>query len=105
MARRGKRSKKGGSSVRSTSVLTALFAAAPALFILTNTPSGASAGPLGSLLSGGASWQTLQNFGWSLAQNVIQNWLSLLLVVAVVFVVVKVIRKAGSPHITKHLRL
>lgn len=102
--RRSKRSKRG--TAHSTSVLTALFAAAPALFILTNTPAGASSGPIGSLLSGGGSWQSVQNFGWTLAQNVIQNWVALLILVAIVFVVVKVIRKAGAgTHITRHLRL
>lgn len=87
-------------------MLTALFAATPALFILTNTPAGSGGSPLGQLLGGGGSWQTIQNAGWALAQNVIQNWVVILILVAVVFVVIKIVRKAGhGTRITKHLRM
>jgi uncharacterized membrane protein len=93
-------------SVSTYSLLGGLFAAAPALFILTNTPSGGGSSPLGSILGGGGSWQSIQNAGWTLAQNVMQNWVTLLILVAIVYVVVKVIRKAGrGVHITKHIRL
>ena len=87
-------------------MLTAVFAAAPALFILTNTPAGSSSGPLGSLLGGGGSWQSIQTAGWALAQNVMQNWVPLLILVVIVFLVVKVIKKAGrGARISKHLKL
>ncbi|MGI0053517.1 MAG: hypothetical protein ACRECR_04570 [Thermoplasmata archaeon] len=97
--------KKGRrASVHSTSVLTALFAAAPALFVLTANSTGTS--PLGALLGGGGSWQSIQGAGWALAGNVSQNWVTLLIMVAVVWVVVTVVRKAGrGARITKHLRL
>jgi len=96
----GKR--KSRRSRHHTSVLTALFAVAPAAFVLTNPVGGAS--PIGSLLSGGGSWQSIQNFGWGLAQNVMQNWVSILILLLVVFVAVKVIRRMGrSAHITRSL--
>ena len=90
---------------KSTSILTALFAVTPALFILTNTPSGASGSPLGNLLGGGGNWQSIQDAGWALAQNVIQNWVAILIILAVVYVAIKVVRKMGhGARITRHLR-
>lgn len=103
MARRRGRGKRG--SAKSTSILTALFAVTPALFILTNTPAGASGSPLGNLLGGGGNWQSIQNAGWALAQNVIQNWVAILIILAVVYVAIKVVRKMGhGAKITRHLR-
>ncbi|HVA93186.1 MAG TPA: hypothetical protein VNL71_25480 [Chloroflexota bacterium] len=101
--RRGRKNKRG--TGHSTSILTALFASAPALFLLTNTPSGSGASPLGNLLGGGGNWQSIQNAGWALAQNVMQNWVAILILLAIVFVAVKVVRKLGAgARITRHLR-
>jgi len=101
--RRGKRSKSG--KAHTTSLLTALFAITPAAFILSNTPGGASGSPIGSLLGGGGSWQSIQNAVWALAQNVIQNWVTVLILLAVVFVAIKVVRKLGAgARITRHIR-
>src|SRR5258708_9053746 len=101
-----KKKGKRGTATHSTSVLTALFAADPALFILTNTPAGSPASPLGSFFAtGGASWGSIQNAGWALYQNIAQNWVGLLVVVLIVFVVVKVLKHAGHPKITRHLRM
>jgi len=103
MARRRK-SKRGVG--HSTSLLTALFAVTPAAYLLTNTPSGSSSSPLGSLLGGGGSWQSIQNSVWALAQNVIQNWVTVLILLLIVFVAIKVVHKLGrGGRITKHLRL
>lgn len=102
MARR--KNKRG--TTHTTSVLTALFALTPAALILTNTPSGAGSSPIGALLSGGGSWQSIQNFGWALAQNVIQNWVVIAILLLLIFGLVKITRRLGAgARITRHLRL
>jgi len=98
--RRGKRG-----STKSVSLLTTLFAVTPALFVLTNTPSGMSSSALGYLLTS-SGWQGLQNAGVALVAAVIQNWVTILILLAVIFVAIKVTHKLGrGARITKHLRL
>lgn len=97
--------KKKAPRTHSTSILTALFAVVPAAFLLTNTPAGATTGPLGYLLTSN-NWQGIVQAFSVLAQNVIQNWLTVLILLAVVFISIKVVRKAGrGARITKHLRM
>jgi len=101
--RRGRRSKRG--TGRSTSILTALFAVTPALFIFTNTPAGSSGSPLSLVLNSANSPLALGAAAWALASNVIQNWVTILILLAIAFVGIKVVRKLGSgARITKHLR-
>ena len=99
--RRIRRSKRG--STHSTSILTTLFAAAPVLYVVTS--GGTSGSPLGLLLGGGGSWQSLANAGSALASNIINNWVSILILLAITYVAIKVVRKFGAgARITKHLR-
>ncbi len=88
----------------SVSILTTLFAVTPALYVLTgSTSSGGS--PLTQLLGGGGSWQSLVGAGQAIAQNVIQNWVSILIILAIAYVAIKVARKLGrGARITRHLR-
>ena len=102
MAKRHRKGKRGVS--RTTSVLTAIFAITPALYVLTNYPSGFNTSPLNALLGGGGSWQSIATAASALAQNVVQNWITILILLAVVFVAIKVVRKIGrGAHITRHL--
>jgi len=71
---------------------------------LTNTPSGAAGSPISQLLGGGGSWQSIQGSLYALAANVIQNWVTILILLAIVYVAIKVVRKLGRrAHITRHL--
>jgi len=58
------------------------------------------------LLGGGGNWQSIASAGWSLVQNVVQNWVAVLILLAVVFVAIKIVHKVGrGARITKHLRI
>jgi len=103
--RRNRKSKRG--SAHTTSILTTLFAVTPALYILTNNPPGygTQQGALGALLGGGGSWQSLALAATVAAQTVIQNWVTILILLGIVFVGITVIRKVGrGARISKHLR-
>jgi hypothetical protein len=98
MAKRGRKGKRG--AAHTTSILTTLFAITPALYVLT-----AGSNPLSGVLSGGGSWQSLVAFGSGIAMNVVNNWVTILIILAIVFVAVKVVHKLGrGARITKHLR-
>lgn len=100
----GKKHSKRGTT-HTTSILTAIFAIAPAAYVLTTTPAGAGASFLGGILGGGGSWQSIAGAFWSLSQVVIQNWVSILILLAVSYVAIAVVRKLGrGARITKHLR-
>jgi len=103
MAKRGR--KKGSRGVgHTTSLLTTLFAVTPALFILTTAPAGQSQSALGYLLGGGGTWQSLAFAGVALSQMVVQNWVTVLILLAIAYVGIKVVRKLGRrAHITRHL--
>jgi hypothetical protein len=98
MAKRGKKGKRGAG--HTYSILTTLFAITPALYILT-----VGSNPLSGVLSGGGSWQSLVAFGSGIASNVVNNWVTVLIILAVVFVAIKVVHKIGrGARITRHLR-
>jgi len=106
MARRGGKRRGGRGVAHTTSILTVLFAVAPAAYLLTNIPSGMQASVIGYLLGAtGGNWTFLQNAGWALAMTIAQNWVTVLIMLAVAFVAITVVRKLGrGARITKHLK-
>jgi len=104
MARRRGKSRRG--TGHTTSLLTVLFGITPAVYVLTNTPAGSSQSPLTAILGAGSSLPALAAGFWSLAANVIQNWVTILILVAIAYVGIRVVRKLGRRgHITKHLSI
>ena len=76
----------------------------PALFILTNTP---RCEWVSSREPPRRRWKLAVHpeYRLGLAQNVIQNWVAILIILAVVYVAIKVVRKMGhGARITRHLR-
>ena len=97
-----KRKKSRRGTGHTTSLLTALFAVTPALFVLTTPVAGASA--IQNIMTGGGSWQSINGALYAIAQVVINNWVALLIVLAVAYVGIKVVRKLGrGARITRHL--
>jgi len=73
-----------------------LFAVAPAAYLLCNVPAGMSSSTIGYLMSAsGGNWTFLQNAGWALAMTVAQNWVTVLTILAVVFVAITVVQHLG----------
>jgi hypothetical protein len=99
--RRGRRGKRGTAHTRS--VVATLFGITPALYVLT--AGGTAGSPLGLLLGGGGSWQSLANASSAIAMNVINNWVAILILLAVAYVGIKVAHKLGrGARITSHWR-
>lgn len=103
MAKRGKGKRGSG---RSVSLLATLFGVTPAIYVLTTQPQGAASGALQTLLGGGGTWQTVALAAATMAQVVIQNWVSILIILVVAFIGVKLTHKLGrGARLTKHLRV
>ncbi len=99
---RHKKGRRG--TTRTTSILATLFAIVPPIYLLTNVPSGSSNSALGYLLGGGGDWTSLVNAASVLAKVVIQHWVTVLIILAVAFVAIKVVRKLGrGARISRHL--
>ena len=105
--RRGKRGRDKRGTTHSVSILTTLFAVTPALYVLSAVPPGGSQSPLAAIMSAQSNgWVGIQNAAWAIASNVISNWVSILIVLAVAFIGISVVRRLGrGTWITKRLRI